>query len=281
MVEFLDDKKQWFYVCWFGYRRRGCAEVFMYLTIEDADTLVEWCMQAYPWGVDRQQITRLIAVVPTPSITKRATSAKATVIKPDIKHIITTSPELGKNFCINSLSNLYSYELVPRTKSVMGVNTTTRRCSKPQALPEPDLQTTIICQSLNTAAPAFFQNRPPNPFAPVSLSWRLNPKAIIYHPRRRPSTTDTHHKKTPAYPKEFNNTANAATVTTYPRDELYNLIDNAAITLANSQDWVIFFTSQQHNQNNWGNVKIVAHKAQHLLSYYKHHGVPVTMHTQP
>ena len=85
--------------------------------------------------VGRQQITRSIAVVPTLSITERG-SAKTPVIKQDIEHIITTSPELGKNFCIISLSDLYNYELVPRTKPVVGADTTTRRYSKPQAISE-------------------------------------------------------------------------------------------------------------------------------------------------
>ena len=107
------------------------------LPISDANTLVGWCTQAYSWEAGRQQIIRSIAVVLTPSITKRA-SAKATVLKPGIKHIKTTSLELGKNFRVHSLSDLYNYELVHRTKSVMGTDTTTQRCLKPQAVPEPN-----------------------------------------------------------------------------------------------------------------------------------------------
>ena len=93
---------------------------------------------------------------------------------------------------------------------------------------------------------------------------------------------DTHHKTAATYPiDKFDDTDNAATIIAYPRDELDSLIDNAAIAMVNSQDWATFFADQRHNQNVWGNVKTVDHKAQHLLFYYKHHGVPVPMHTRP
>lgn len=199
--------------------------------------------------------------MPTPSFHERA-SAKATVIKPDITHTIATSPELGKTSCITSLKLCHN-ELAPRTMSVVGADKTPRRRLVTPAEPQPNPRTTMLCRPLDPEAPAFTKKRSLDPGAPIFVYRCLNPKAKTYEPPR--TSTATLLGKT----------------TAYPRDELDDLVDQAAASLKNSENWSAFFATQRHNCNDWSDVKALNHKAAHLLSYYKKTGVPVTMHTRP
>ena len=136
--------------------------------------------------------------MPTPSFHERA-SAKATVIKPDITHTTTTSPELGKTSCITSLKLCHN-ELVPRTESVVGIDKTPRRRLVTPAVPQPKPRTTMLCRPLNPEAPASPRKRLLNPRAPIVLYRRLDPEAKTYEPLRAPTSAVPN--QAAAYPRD-------------------------------------------------------------------------------
>jgi len=94
----------------------------------------------------------------------------------------------------------------------------------------------------------------------------MDPRASVFVPRRDPSPSAA--------------TKNLASQP-YPRDELDELIDQASAALKQAGDWESFFHERRDHQGDWGDVEAIGHPASHLLSHYKHKGVPATMQTRP
>ena len=80
----------------------------------------------------------------------------------------------------------------------------------------------------------------------------------------------------PKFPSNEQNPKFPDASTAYPRDELDDLIDQAAVAFSQCDgDWEAFFASQRDPRGDWGQVEDLQHPAAHLLTHYKKRGVPI------
>ena len=186
-------------------------------------------------------------------------------VKPTISiQTLTTSEDLGKNSCTVSLCATTTSpaptlsELDPAALDIHHLDPDE---TSPSYIPRVRPVTAASSDTLNPRASAYLPRRRPVTAAASSV---LDPRAPDYIPRRRTVPAET-----------------LPLPSTTPRDELDDLIDEAARQFRSSTNWSSFFHQRRDAQSDWGPVESIQHSAKHLLSHYKKRGVPVKLHTKP